>query len=254
MRAKQAFTTVELITAVVITSIVMIVFIPLVSNFFSAQYGQLLRAKQVNAMHKAVNLLSIDLNRAIEFRRAPNINDTSMPAPAGGWFFTGSSSDIRTLIMTVPTTTRAYQSDDRELVTIADRVEECIRSDAKPHTHDVVYYVHNDNLYRRSLVETPPGKMICEGKIPYQKTSVFPGTGSPEDILVLSNVSKFNVVYYANKDLTGDTSAYDPASTAPSMSAISFSQKGVSVEITTKYEINGKQSEYSITKRGSSEW
>ena len=66
MRNRYGFTVVELILVISISSVVIIGLVPILVKFSSLQYGQILRAKQINDSHKAISVIDSDLDRTIE--------------------------------------------------------------------------------------------------------------------------------------------------------------------------------------------
>ena len=251
MRNRYGFTVVELILVISISSVVIIGLVPTLVKFSSLQYGQILRAKQINDSHKAISVIDSDLERTIEFRRAPLYNNIDYPAPLRGWNYRGAGSSMRTLILTLPATTKPLQDKDRELSTIADKTENCGKSD-KPYKYNVVYYVHDSRLYRRSIVQPPEDKIIC--KYPYESTTKFPDKGSPRDILLLNNVDRFEVNYHNGPSLSPDSDSYAYKYNSPPLSLSAIDNKVVSIKITTKYNINDKEYKYSIHKRKDISW
>lgn len=247
-KTTSAFTTVEIIVAIVLSGMVMIGLLPTIVHMFTGQYQQIARAKQMTEVHEAAANIMNDLRRTRSYRRTPNASDTAAPAPSGGWHFKGDGPDQRTLILTLPATTKIIQYPSRELVTIAKTPLQCEKNFTKVLFYTVVYYLHDSTLYKRDIVQIPPGYIACNGTWPHQQTTSNSGSG-PKDLVILRDVTAFAVDYYSSTDTIPDASAYDSTSIHDNLKTTPLNYNHVSVSVTTKKIIDDKESLYSQTIR-----
>lgn len=251
---KEGLTTIELVVAITIGALVLVALLPILLSLFSNQYRQLIKARQISEIHKAVIMLNTDLSRALTYLRSPEVSDSSFPSPGSGWHFSGSGPNQRTLILQMAATTLPLQNNNRKLLQLGDNRDGCARGIVDTMTYSVVYYVKDSNLYRRTLMPTlPTDKIVCDDEAPHQKTTSFPGStdSKPKDILVLKDIRTFGVNYYKEGTTQPSTDAYSPASTNMAQKETPLDFKRLSIDLESVKMIDNNTQTYSAKLQGS---
>lgn len=232
---NDGVTLVEVAVAIALFLLITLSLAPNLLHLASAQYRQLLYAKRYHDISQAVITLQRDLSRANKFLRAPTplLHDTEAPAGSSGWHFTGNGTSKRAVILSLVATTEPEQSSTRRPSYIAGTPENCHVDIKEPLTYNAVYYIHNNNLYRRTLIKTPENMKHCDPV--NQKPSTLTGSSThKKDLLVLQDVTNFFVSYHEDGKSPPATDAYSTASIDRSASQIPLPYKGVSIQIDLK--------------------
>lgn len=232
-RKNNGVTLVEVAVAIALFLFITLGLMPSLLHLITSQYKQLLYAKRYHDISQAVTTLQLDLSRANKFLRTPNpsLHDTETPAGSDGWHFTGSSAG-NNLILSLVATDQPEQTSHRQPVYIASTKENCTANIKEPLTYNAVYYVHNNNLYRRTLLKIPTNMTVCSYDPPYQQPSTL--TGSPthqKDLLVLRDVAHFSVSYHEDGKSPPSAEAYKSPSTRWAARKIPLPYRAVSIEI-----------------------
>lgn len=229
---NSGITLVEVAVAIALFLLITLSLAPSLLHLASAQYKQLLYAKRYHDVSQAVITLQHDLARANKFLRAPTpfLHDTETPASSNGWHFVGSGDTNRTLILSLVATTEPEQSISRRPSYIASTHENCRVDIKEPLTYNAVYYLYNNNLYRRTLIKTPANMRHCDTVS--QKASNLTGNGGQKkDVVVLQDIRNLRIAYHEDGKAPPATAAYDHASTDDSAKQTPLPYKGISIQI-----------------------
>ena len=136
------------------------------------------------------------------------VSDPYKPTSNGGtWSYLGDTSATRTLILRRYATTTNSNASARQAVYLnANGCGPTTIYTNEALSVNIVYFVKNNNLYRRTLTDT--SKSTCSTQ--YQKQSCPVGSidikCKADDEMILANVTNFNITYLT--DSRSDT-AYD---------------------------------------------
>lgn len=217
---EKGFTIVELLLAVTVSSIVIIVFIGMIMTTY-LRFGR--NTVQLELNGNLQNALA-DVERDIRFSTKYStglpspFSDTN--APSGGWTHKGTPTDAdkRALILKANATTNNPYSPTRQPLyvnggltnpyIIQDPLLNCSTTPPAGTLYInpqlpfyIVYFVSNNNLYRRIVTDT--STTVCNGAQQYQKQSCPTGTGGSctvKDEIIATDVTRFSVNYYQQTD------------------------------------------------------
>lgn len=239
----SGFTVVELIVGITITALMLAGIIVLIVNVIGVGSRSIETTKQVNQAQDALAMIRDDLTLTSKFLVTSSIPDTR---PGGGsWNFRGSGAEDRVLILRTLATTAHKSNIDREP---SYKQSGGCPIGNEPAYNNVVYFVRDDILYRRIIVEPPTTGMYCAGQENGQvRTCTDPSSGSApsncdeRDVVVAENITGFDILYY---DHAGDedevATIYDSSSTQGTLDARST----VEVALQTNKQIDGQNNEY----------
>jgi len=221
MRKRNGFTLPELMVVMPIAILVMGTFFAYMSGLYIDNLKHVNRMLVTNDTNRALNAVSTDIMLSIGFRStlSPGVTDSYGPPGGGNWSGNGS-----TLISRLPATSRSLQDPENAL--IREDENGCNPSNllTNPiHSYNTVHFVHNGNLYRRTLKHNSPAS-LCG--LVFQKTTCPASAnqpGCPQDALLVDGVTEFRVRYETPK--TGTVA--NP--TCPSGSVESSAEDGLSV-------------------------
>lgn len=246
-RTNYGFTVVELIVGMTIAAFIIIGLFALIITMVNSGSRSIETARQVHATQTAANLIRDDLRLTSRYLITSSISDTR---PGGGsWDFRGSGADSRVLVLRT-LATNLYKTNDARAA-VYEQSGGCPIGTA-PAYNNIVYFVRNNNLYRRVIVQPTVAGLYCAGQANGQiRTCENPGSGTPAncaetDVLLAQNVSSFGILYYTRP---GDTSAvgtiYDTATTQGSLNAIA----SIKITLKTTKTIGGENNEYTTEFR-----
>lgn len=254
--SNNGFTVPELIVAIVVATIMMVGVVVILVNLSGTGASSIVATTQVRESQTAMDTIKQDVSRSTRFLIEPTIVDGDESAsPSGNWQHVGSGEDQRTLILELPATDKPIQNPDKQLI--------YLESNGCPIGHDpvqlnVIYFVKNSTLYRRTLIPDPvPGDPYCGGaSISQHQTCTTPGTPtkcSLKDVIVAENVTSFNVHYYLYPDDAepaesgGEEVAYDDDTPINQTTLDSFAS--IRISLSTEANIDGKMKEHSSSLR-----
>lgn len=207
--SSPGLTTVELIIAIGIATLILVSLISLLTHIFSTRTHTIQQIALTKQAQDAVDTIARDLRYTNRLLKTSNVPDPDVSwSPIGEWNFNGQSESSRQLLLEVPATTKSYHSPDNSLV-FEQTTPDCA-SLAPYIMTNVVYFVKDANLYRRTII--PQGVTACPEPI-FQKQSCHNPTAAPEckesDILIASDVTNFSVQYYEQPFDADPINAYD---------------------------------------------
>jgi len=222
---NSGFTLVEL---VIIVPIAMLTIMGVVVALINLVSDNITTRSELSSMHdtqSAFNTIEADANIAASFltTKDSQFSDPYGPDGAGGsWSFAGSSTSLQTLIIRGYASTKNPLDETRRPVYINQLG--CAAADILSNpalTTNVIYFIRNNNLYRRVLTIT--SATTCA--TPFQKQSCPPDRATnnaickADDSLLLTDVKSFIVDYYSDP-LAGspiDTSSGLPSTLTPAV-------------------------------------
>ena len=219
-RANSGMTTVELIVAMIIATLITVSFIAVLVHLFSSNSLATKRIVLAAQAQDAVDSIARDINYTTKFMKTTTLADADMASsPIGAWSYEGSGENSRQLILEANATTKSYQNPDNSLV--FEKVTPDCASLAPFAVNNIVYYVKNDTLYRRTI--TPQGIDVCPEPI-YQKKTCLDQAADPackeKDIAVAPNISRFSVDYYQNSYDATPANVYDESSAPDALALV----------------------------------
>lgn len=132
------------------------------------------------------------------------------------------ASSTNHLVMAIPATTLNPLDADRKIVYYANQPNPCGAQQGYniPLTATVVYFVHNNSLFRRTIVPaytlTAGPSQVCNA--PWQQNSCSPGYTSTQcqtqDVKLLDDVSSISLAYYSSPTSSTDLGPTNAASAA----------------------------------------
>lgn len=213
--STSGFTIAELLIVMVVLGVLIgLLYSPLTNLYFSNING-LKSVVQTTDVHSSLRLISRDLSLATGFAATAAVS-----SPLGynndgtTWDWRGTDSNHRVLIAGAYATNILPNGDTAGNRTLIFNSSDC----STPLTNTIIYFVKNSTLYRRTIKNTTS---TCGGTAIAQQQTCAAGVSNAickgADALILNNVSKFSVDYYASPaSSTPISGEYNSGSTAPS--------------------------------------
>lgn len=246
---QRGFTIVELLVVITVMSILTAILFGSLDDLLTSNYRTVGTTTQVGDTRTALRQVQTDLMESDGFLKTPSVADATGP-PTGTWLFSGLDSTHRYLIASTYATTHSSDDPNRSLVYVANALGVCdsVVTQNTPLKNNLIYYVKDGVLYRRTIVASASMAPRCGGTAPYQKQTCAPGGPTNArcqgtDAVVLRNVTKFEIDYYATPEANTPINVY----TDPNLFSTSIST--ISIKITTNQKINGKDNAYTATLR-----
>lgn len=195
----SGFTIAELIIVIAVSGILAgILFSPLDDLYYSNING-IQTISQVTDTHSSLRALSSDLNLATGFASTVAVvSPLGANNDATAWNWQGSDSNHRVLIASMYATSLLPGQDTAGARTLVTIPADC----STPMTVTYVYFVRGTTLYRRIMGNN---SATCSGVVIAQKQTcaqaVVSGLCNGIDGVVLNNISKFSVDYYATSTI-----------------------------------------------------
>lgn len=237
----RGFTIPELLIAISISTIVMVGLISLITSLSQVSSRTLKTSEQIRNNQSIISAIQEDLRSSKAFtatNTVPDSDSSASPAGAGGWTYKGTGEHKRMLVLQTFATTAATQDSSRRIVYFDDGVGGCPVG-RTPVYNNVIYYLKDTTLFRRTLVPTTPtvAPLFCTGQTPSQiRTCTTPGApGMPancgqRDVAIASNISAFEVEYFQNAhDETALDTIYDVTISEAGVQLNSMSSVRVSI-------------------------
>lgn len=243
--SSRGFTVVELIIVIFVLGILTGLLYGPFTNLYTANTTGVRKTAQFTNVHSALRIIESKISESITFADTNDITDPNQPDTP--WSWAGTSDTSRVLITSNYATTIEESSDPSNLRTLVFRGPSC----DIPVTNDYIYFVANNTLYRRTLVNTTSP---CGGYTNAQKqtcsSSATDNYCQGVDAKIISNVTEFRVDYYSDAnnttpmDPTDDTkhTKYDDA-TVPNMA------KSVGITLSAKSGPDNSDPIYTSTLR-----
>lgn len=242
MSDKQAgFTLVEI---AVIAPIVLLAIIGILALLINLMGNNLAARTEVAIVHDtnaALNTIEDDIRITSAFIPGKD-TDFSDPYGSNGsgaaWDYKGSSATSRVLILRAYATTRSPRDSQKQPVYINESGcgANIILSNPAL-TTNIIYFLQNGSLYRRTLTRTGPSTCAPQ----FQRQSCPPNLASPNtickatDALLVSGVTNFSPSYFASAETPNAIDVYN--TTDPN--ALNAA-KTVDVKLEVERRINGK--------------
>lgn len=210
---NKGFTIIELvvvfpIVAIVIGALLVVLVELVVDNATTKSQSELTYTAQA-----ALDVIERDITYATDFmpNKDSSVIDPYVSDAAGGaWSYTGSSSDVRTLILRGYETQNPIGASTQTLIRSQDNSCDAQQSDNLI-SYNTVYFVKGGNLYKRILTNTGVSVRCTSA---YQKQSCPADLASPnaackvDDTLLATNVTAFKIDYYSSADNSTPIDAY----------------------------------------------
>ncbi|MBL8159845.1 prepilin-type N-terminal cleavage/methylation domain-containing protein [Candidatus Saccharibacteria bacterium] len=197
-RRDGGFTLSELMIVIPISAIVMGTLYMFMVTLYMNNLKHIGRLDVVSQVNASLNIMREDI--ALSMGPSANLGGdvTDSYGPPGGGSWAGSSSTpFSTLIVKMPTTTAPTVNPNRELVRINQNGCTAAAMASNPvYSYRAVYYVHENNLYRRNVMDsTPPS--LCQTPIQTMTcpTYVTAPANCVKDTLLATHVTKFEARY-----------------------------------------------------------
>lgn len=265
---RGGFTVVELIIAIGIMSAIAIGLVSLVVSLVGNATRSIETTKQVRETQSALATIRDDLRLANKFLHTSAVSDTDRSSPPGPWRHQGDEAGKRTLILNVRSTNLSSASENRlplyriYLSTLPDygclttTPQDTTSYTSEDEYHTVVYYLHNQTLYRRVVVAPfladistlLPAQCTGSAQAP-TRTCEDPSITSPprpancleRDVVLAQNVTEFDILYYNNpSDQTDDEATFNSGAAQADLEGIST----VKITIQTSKDIGGRDNEF----------
>lgn len=190
---QDGITLVEILVVITILSTLIFLIFTVLFDFLKSNYSIMGATVQTNDTRSALHMIESDVSTSIGFASEPTISDPISYA----WRWTGypsPSETSRVLITKNYATTKAKSDPTRELV--FSRASDCTAG----LVNNNIYYVHDSNLYRRTIVDPETAGGRC-GSEPAQKQTCRADQSNAAcragEALIASNVTEFKVDYFA---------------------------------------------------------
>lgn len=238
----------ELVVSITLSSVLILALIPIL--FHMSSLGNVYQASgnQISGLQRAIDTIKSDIEIANRFLdQSHEDSNTPRSSSSNRWEFTSSP---RTLILRLPATTKPYLDPTRELVFNADSGECTLTSNnnlADPVYVQVVYYIHKDNLYRRTI---PPATYnACGNAQMAQVKSCLPDDGCElEDIHLAYNISSLEVEYFLNpEDAEPDSEVFEKPPEDAALQETPY--MGVEIKLESTVPVGDEISVHTLTLR-----
>lgn len=242
--SSSAFTLVEVIVAITVMSILSVIVFETLGNYFYANTTSLSTTIIDTDTRGALREVVDDLALSNNFLDSATVQyseygPTGQPGGTGPDLTWQSATGNTILLATVPATNAG-----NTMVALTSNMGDCSPHNAGIMKNLLIYFIKNDSLYRRTVVNWT-GDTPCAGYAPNtqtsQKTTCFPRTTSSRcfgvDALLLSNATSLTTTYYT------------AAGTIVSGPSISTSAKTVELKIDSSKTINGTRKQSSAKIR-----
>lgn len=212
---QRGFTVPEIIVVLTIASLLLVGVVSLMISLTTSSADTVKISDQIKNNHGAISTIERDLQLTKSFlatndtTKLADSNQSVSPAGSSGWVIGGAGADSRILILQSYATTQAPQNQSRTIVYYDDGVGGCpVGRD--PVYNNIIYYLGSDNnLYRRTLVESTPAAPYCTGQTISQVRTCSVSPCTQRDVVVAKNISRFSVQYYdAPTDMTPNGDIY----------------------------------------------
>jgi prepilin-type N-terminal cleavage/methylation domain-containing protein len=210
---RSGFTVPEILIAMAIASIILVGIMTLFVSLTGNSATTVKIADQIRNNDSAITNIENDLRLTKSFRATPLLADSNAsvsPLQPDGWVYKGVDSTHRMLILQTYATSANPKTDGRDVVYRDDGLGGCpVGRD--PVYNNIIYFVKDSVLYRRTLVEASPptGTTYC-GSTPTnsvatiaQKQTCANGqaTGMPancreRDVAIAKGITRFDIQYY----------------------------------------------------------
>ena len=202
MSNSSGFTIPEILVVTIVTGILLSLLFGPLDSLYTANNSGLKSITQISDLKTALNIMRKDISMAVEFRATNDVADAfgpdNNPLTSDTWRWKGSSSVTETGRVLI---TRNYATtgtaDDPSRMLVLNNID-C----STPLMNNVVYFVKDGSLYRRTLKNT---STPCSGTIAQKTTCATGSTGSGcegTDAKLLTNVTLFKIDYYENPNST----------------------------------------------------
>jgi prepilin-type N-terminal cleavage/methylation domain-containing protein len=256
--STKGFTVPELLVAIVVSTIVLVGIMVILVNLSRTGTSNIAASNQIRKSQSAMATIKQDLTSSTKFLIAPTITDADIAAsPSGAWTHIGGGAANRTLILQQPATDKPYQDSTRSLVYLTSGG--CPIGHTPVYTN-VIYYLKDSTLYRRSLIPAPVvGDPYCNGvTTPSQiQTCTTPGTPTictEKDTIIAEDITGLDISYYTNPSDAnpavnglGVEIAYDTVTPIDQISMNNLAS--IRITLTNEANIDGKMKEYSSSLR-----
>ena len=213
----SGFTLVELMTAIVVSTITLSIFYVALFDTFkdTATTNKIVQA--TTDIKRAFSILSVDTVLTANFRKnvPTQYPDSYGPHRMGtsgseAWLYNGDSADSRVLILENFSTTQNAGGSNRRPVYINSSSYNCTTNLTRQPklTYIAIFFVYQQTLYKRTLTDN--SQTLCPGQTQYQQRTCPPDlSGSwpagclARDEILATNVSKFQVAYYQSDSTLG---------------------------------------------------
>lgn len=252
---QRGYTIPELLIVMFVLSTMSAILFVTLDAFFYDNLRTLGSTLQVNETRTVLRQMQSNVSEARNFLTVNTVQDPTGPPGGGAWSYTGpapgTDSTKRYLIVSTYATTAAVSDPARSLVYTPGVSGVCNTTDPTNNAileNNYVYFVHNQTLYRRTIVNDPAtGRTVC-GSAPFQKQSCAPGYTNSRcqatDAVLLRNVKAFTVDYYAT---SASNTPVPNIFTTPALLDENISTAVITV--TTTHKINGKDNDYTASIR-----
>lgn len=181
-------------------------------------------AEMADDVSQAMQRIEEDIRTSAAFLAQTNITPTSPQGFNNSTTpftnVTAGASDDK-LILNMYLTSANPQSLDRSLVYLPNQPNACGNPNIQQNTpanYNVVYYVENNSLWRRSIMNNNYLTNVCAGVVPWQLSSCAPGQSgtmcltTDEEILKGVATDSFSVNYFINAaDTTYNINVRNPS-------------------------------------------
>lgn len=215
---NQGFTLIEVAIIVPIIILTAIFLFNLLWSILSTSDVDRARLNMIHDRQTAMSIIEKDVALTSRYLTGidAGLTDNYPPTSNGGaWSYLGDSATSRFLLLRTYSTTENPLSSTRQPVFVGSGTD-CDPANLyfnNVQRYDLIYFVKNNNLYRRHLVNTATATCATQ----YQKTSCPSAADlgaaqhascGADDELILKNVSNFDIQYYDAKTSTTPLDVY----------------------------------------------
>lgn len=251
-RQRHGFTVPELLVAIAISGIILVGLISLFVGLANNSAAVIKTSDQIRNNNTVISSIESDMRLTKSFRATASLADsdsTASPIQPSGWVFRGIDSNSRILILQTYATTTNSKADERQIVYRDDGLGGCPVG-LNPVYNNIIYFLKDDTLYRRTLVEAtpPPSTQYC-GSTPTDsvatisqkqtctdgQASGMPSNCREKDVALAKGITQFSIQYYQNpSDSTTLNSVYSMTDTDANTALSGTSS--LRIDVTTKGE------------------
>lgn len=242
-RFTAGVTLVELALVITIMPLIITSFVLVLDKTLADARHSALQANYDGDSAFAADWLEHDIRLAAQFNTDISSQFSDPYEPGGGWDYSGSGSNDRVLILSLPATTVRDGSDSRDIVHEDSGTYNCTTELVYNPilTYRAVYFVDNGTLYKRTLTDTTTAtcnSQVQKQSCPAADIGSWPTICEARDEVLVTDVSQFSVNYYPAHDtdvLPDQYTGSEPLNVAQAAEiTLTISEPGASTPVTSK--------------------